>query len=241
MFNLIDIIIILIILLTAFIGYKRGFVKTLISLSSFFVAAFVAMMFYKPLAVILTEKTEIDEWLRQKVVDSRFTESGELIVEEALVSGDEDELQTKIYVAETQEEKANDVKNILSTLPETMVEKIDLTTAKENIKQELANKLSELIMNLLSLISLFVLVRITLVIAEIMLSKIVELPVLKQINEVLGMSLGAAIGFIAIYVSFALITFISSVADISFVVSAIKSSAFASVMFESNLILKLLL
>ncbi len=240
MFNLIDVVVICIVLLTAFLGYKRGFIKTIISLSSFLLAAFIAVMFYKPVAVILTEKTDVDEWVKQKVMNTKVTVSGDKFILAEENSGDQNDIQEQVYVAETQEEKNNDVKSILEDLPDILASKIDVSSAKENIKQELANKLSEQIMNLLSLIVLFLLVRITLIIAEILLSKVVELPVLKQINEILGMSFGAAMGFISIYVAFAIITFISSIADISFVVSAIQSSAFASAMFESNLILKLL-
>ena len=241
MFNLMDVVVILIILLSTFLGYKRGFIKTIISLSSFLVAVFIAAMFYKPVAVILTEKTDIDEWVKQKVVDTKVSMSGDEIVLSSESETDaSSEPLNQVYVAETQEEKTNDVKSILSNLPDAIVNMLDISAEKENVKQELANKLSELIMKLLSLIILFVLVRVTLVVAEILLSKVVELPILKQINEVLGMSFGAGIGFIAIYVAFAIITFISSIADISFVILAIKSSAFASAMFESNLIFKLL-
>ena len=64
--------------------------------------------------------------------------------------------------------------------------------------------------------------------------------VLKQLNELLGMTIGAVIGFLQVYISFAVITFISSICDIAVVIDAIKVSAFASVLFENNLIIKLL-
>ena len=63
MFNIMDIIVIIIILLSVLLGYKKGFVRTAMNLLSFFVAIGLALMFYKPLAIILTENTGIDDWI----------------------------------------------------------------------------------------------------------------------------------------------------------------------------------
>lgn len=241
MLNLIDIVVILIIILTAFIGYKRGFIKTVISLSAFFIAIIVSLLLYKPVAVILTEKTSIDEWIKERVMNTRVTTSGDTIV---LVTEEkkeeEEEISNEELNVETEEEKQNAVAAILSDLPNTISQSLNISQIKENAKQELANKLSELIMNLLSLIVIFLLVRITLIVAEFLLNSAAELPVIKQINEVLGMTLGGILGLISTYIAFAIITLISSITDISFVVNAIKASLFASVMFENNIIFKLL-
>ena len=241
MFNLIDVVVILIILLSAFIGYKRGFVKTIISLFSFFIAIGVAVMFYKPLAVILTENTTIDDWVRDRIVNSRVNESGEIVyagdTEDSSTSGETTQIT---YVPETEEEKQITVKEILEDLPNTLTSAFDISEAKENAKHMLADRLSEQIMKLLSLIIIFALVRVTLIVAGFLLNGIMKLPVFKQVNEILGMSFGAVLGFILIYASFAIITFISTVSDISFVIGAIKASSFASAIFENNLIIKLL-
>ena len=228
MFNLIDIIVLAIILISAFVGYKRGFVKTAVGLVAFFVAIGLSLMFYKPLAVILTEKTSIDDWIVENLEHPKKVESGETmqIVEEKDSS-------------EMGEEEAT-LQSVFEKLPDAIIEKIDIENAKQKATHEVALKVSELIMNLLSLIIIFVVVKFTLFIAELLLSGLMELPVLKQVNEILGMCVGAAIGFIEIYISFAIITFISSITNISFVVDAIKVSAFASSMFENNLIIKLL-
>jgi len=56
----------------------------------------------------------------------------------------------------------------------------------------------------------------------------------------LGLLFGAIMGFIELYVAFAVFTLISSIADISFVINAIQSSLIARIMFENNLIIKFL-
>ncbi len=236
MFNLIDVIVLAVILIMGFVGYKMGFVKTIISLLSFFIAVGIALAFYKPLAVILTEKTDVDEWIIEKVVHTRIDSSGDMIV---LTEENEVELQETLPV-ETKEEKESVVKGILEELPNNIISSLSLKEARDNAKVEFANKLSELIMKLFSLIIIFLVVKVTLLIATFIIDGIMKLPVLKQVNEVLGLTIGVILGFIEMYVVFAVITFISSIADISFVVVAIKSSAFASIMFENNLIIKLL-
>ena len=224
MFNLIDVIVIAVILISTFVGYKRGFVKTVLSFLSFFIAIGVSLAFYKPLAVILTEKTTIDEWVIEKI---------ETVKE---VSGDKVE---EVALAKTENEQNNPM-SVIEDLPSAVIEKLDVNSIKNNIRHEIALKVSELIMKLLSLIIIYLVVKVTLIVAGLLLGGLMKLPILKQLNEILGMSFGVALGFIEIYVVFAIFTFISSITDISFIIDAIKSSAFASMMFENNLIIRLL-
>ena len=236
MFNLIDVIVLAVILIMGFVGYKMGFVKTIISLLSFFIAVGIALAFYKPLAVILTEKTNVDEWVKEKVTNTRIDASGDMIV----LREENDANEQETLPVETKEEKESVVQGLLQELPNNIISTFSLKEAKDNAKVEFANKLSELIMKLFSLIIIFIVVRVTLLIATFIIDGIMKLPVLKQINEILGLTIGVVLGFVELYVVFAIITFIASIADISFVISAIKSSFLASILFENNLIIKLL-
>lgn len=229
MFNLIDVILIGVVALAGFVGYKAGFVKTVISFLSFFIAIALAFAFYNPLAVILTEQTEIDDWIENKIIN--YGISGD-----QMTSGD-----TVVQVkAETDIEEKKDVREVLSSLPSFVSESLDIDGVKTNIKHEIAKKTSELIMKVLSLIMIYVVVKVTLLIASILLGGVMKLPALKQLNEILGMSLGAVIGFANMYVVFAIFTLISSITNIDFVIDAIKSSLLASVMFENNIIIRFL-
>ena len=69
MYNLMDVILIAVIALAGFIGYKMGFIKAIISFFSFFVAIGLALAFYNPLSVILAENTSIDDWVVEKIVN----------------------------------------------------------------------------------------------------------------------------------------------------------------------------
>ena len=242
MFNIIDVIVILVIAISVFLGYKKGFVKTVISLVSFFVAIGLALIFYKQFAVILTENTTIDDWIIEHVA-LNYEEKTEENKENALVSENSDineKEQIETNINEEKEDNEQEKLNILDFLPENMLSNSDFEEIKEQTKLEIAYKVSELIMNLLSLIIIYIVVKVTLVIASYVLNGIMRIPVLKQLNEILGMIIGAVLGFIQIYIAFAVLIFISSITDISVVIDTVKLSAFASVLFENNLIINLL-
>ena len=227
MFNLIDVIAILVIAISTFIGYKRGLIKTVISLFSFAIAMAVALALYKQVAIILTEKTSIDDWVIERIENS----SGDNEIEETVIG-------SKVYVNDIVTEE--DDGSFLDELPNIIAQNIDLEEVKSNIKHEIAIKVSELAMKIISLIMIYLLIKVTLIVAGFLLDGVMKLPVLKQANEILGMIFGASLGFIELYIVFAIFTFISSITDISFIVDAIKGSMIASILFNNNFILKLL-
>lgn len=229
--NIMDILVLIIILVAAFLGYKKGLVKTAVHFVSFFVAIGVALMFYRPLAATLTENTAIDEW----VVEHLSNIGAGVQLPEA-TSGDTVE-NTNTDV-ETSEE--NPLFAVFSNLPTALLEQFQLEEMKEAAQEELVQGITELIMNLLSLILIYVVVKVGLWLASFVLDGIMHIPVLKQLNEVLGLVFGALQGILQVYVIFACLTFIASIADISFLIDPIKVSAFASVLYENNLILHLL-
>ena len=237
MFNVIDIIIIVIILISIFLGYKKGFVRTAINLLSFFIAIGLALVFYKPLAVILTENTTIDDWIIDNITSSNnANEKNELDESESNNSN----INLDTDSNNTEETNIEFIIKMFENLPATITNNLEFEEVKNNTKQEIAYKVSELIMNLLSLIVIYIVVKVTLAIAAFILDGIMKFPILKQLNEILGMVIGTIIGFIQIYVAFAVITFISSICDISIVIETIKMSAFAKILFENNLIINLL-
>ena len=58
---LIDIILIAIIALTTFIGYKRGLIKVAFKLISFLLAIVIAVVLYKPISNFIINNTQIDD------------------------------------------------------------------------------------------------------------------------------------------------------------------------------------
>lgn len=66
---IIDLIIIGIIVLFTFIGYKRGLVKVALHLCTFVIAIIIAFLLYKPVANIVINNTNIDENITLTITD----------------------------------------------------------------------------------------------------------------------------------------------------------------------------
>ena len=61
---IVDLIIIVVVLLFIFLGYKKGLTGSLIKLLSFIIAIVVAFVLYKPVANAVIENTVIDDNIR---------------------------------------------------------------------------------------------------------------------------------------------------------------------------------
>ena len=84
----VDLMILSIVLLFVFLGYKRGLVKVAFKLCTFFIAIILAFMLYKPVAKIVIENTNIDETIDTKITDKILpegkTETDEVDLSESL-------------------------------------------------------------------------------------------------------------------------------------------------------------
>lgn len=67
-----DLIIILVILLFTFLGYRKGLVKTAISILSFLIALVISIILYKTVGNLIINNTQIDESI-EKTISSKIT------------------------------------------------------------------------------------------------------------------------------------------------------------------------
>ncbi len=76
---IIDIFILCVLFLFTYLGYKRGFIKVVTHLLSFFIAIFVTLLFYKTLATQITNTTTLDEKINElilaKIQNTNFSEN----------------------------------------------------------------------------------------------------------------------------------------------------------------------
>ena len=84
----VDLMVLSIVLLFVFLGYKRGLLKVAFKLCTFFIAIILAFMLYKPVAKIVIENTNIDETIETKITDKILpegkTETDEVDLSESL-------------------------------------------------------------------------------------------------------------------------------------------------------------
>lgn len=109
---IIDLVIIAIVLLFTFLGYKRGFVKLAIRLCTFFIAIVVAFMLYKPAAKLVITNTEIDEKIENTITSKLLTEG----------SAEDTKVEKKDLPSIILKSGENTVKNISNSIAVTLIE-----------------------------------------------------------------------------------------------------------------------
>lgn len=90
MWIIFDLLVIGIIGLYTFIGYKQGLVKALIKIFSFVIAIAISLIIYKPVSNIIIKNTAIDENIKNAIIEKILPEGAdknqEVIIEENIVN-----------------------------------------------------------------------------------------------------------------------------------------------------------
>ena len=118
MFFVVDLIIIGIILLFTFLGYKRGLVKLALGLCTFFIAIIIAFIFYKPIANLLINNTNFDESI-ENTITSKILPEGVSENEEIDMSNLSTSLPSVIL-----KNSSNTIASISQSISHTLIESI---------------------------------------------------------------------------------------------------------------------
>lgn len=220
MFNIADVIIVALVALAGFLGYKKGFIKTGFGFVSLFAAVVITFMFYKPVMGLIKEYTGFEQWLTEYLYNIDLT-------------GKENN--------NSEQETLKTGQNYIDNLPTEVVELIGLDEIKENAKNMVIQKIVEFAEKLLAIVIVYIVARIALFIVVLVLDLIAKLPILKQFNETLGLIAGVILGLVRIYAVFIVITLLGSLPFANGIVSTINSSLIASFLYNNNLLLRLLL
>jgi len=124
------------------------------------------------------------------------------------------------------------IKNsLLKSLP-SLTELIDVST----IMDSLSDVLAHMIVDIISLIVMFVAVRVGLFVLERVLKGVTSLPIVKQADKAGGFILGALEGLLTVYIVFAILIMFSASPKFQGVFEAIESSTVAKVLYHNNFI-----
>ncbi len=223
MFNIIDVIGIIIILVGAIIAFVKGFVKTFFGFISTFLAILLAFMFCNVGVSIIKNSTGIDEWLKQTI-------------EASLAPKTQEDATNEI-----EEEEDNGVLELLKNLPQNIKDTIDLEEYKEQSKQTIIEGSTEMILKILSWITIYLMVRLILLIICVVFQGIMSIPFLKQINNLAGLILGILLGLFRIYVILAFISFLAPVVPgMEPFIDLIRNSLWIKIMYENNIVISLI-
>ncbi len=194
---IIDLCILIIIALSTFIGFKKGFIKVAFRLISFILALIIALVLYKPVSNFINNYTPIPNKIESKI-ESRISSSNK---------------------EETNNLVANYYKNIRN---------ISTTVIAKNITNS--------IVNISSILIVFLLSRLLLMFLRISTDLIAKLPLIKQFNHIGGFIYGLLAGFFIIYLIFTIITLLAPIIDLNNIIKPINSSIIANIMYNNNIL-----
>ena len=207
---IVDFIIIAVVLLFVFLGYKKGLTGSLIKLLSFIIAIVVAFVLYKPVANAVIENTVIDDNIRTTLRETL---------------GVEDKTE-------------NTEENVPSTIMDNINKEIE--NATDEVKANVIDQTTITIVNIGSGIVIFLAVRVILVIISLFAKILTDLPVIKQVDKLGGLAYGAIEGIVIVYAVLAVISLTSVIWANNAVVTAIAKSSLGEMLYNNNIILNLL-
>lgn len=220
----IDIAAALIVVVAAAVAYFKGFVKTFFGFVSTILAIALACMFCKTLATYIKDNTEIDDFIMKSIISINGESSGD--------TNDESK--------PTVEDSENTSISIAESIPNTLNEMFGLDEMKEEATTNIVNKITDIAINILSWLIIYAVTRIVLLILTLIFDGIMSLPILKTINNLAGLVLGAIMGIFRVYFILAIVYFVSNIVNIAGVVNAISMSTVVSQMYNNNLLINLI-
>ncbi len=229
--NWIDFVVIGLIAAFAIAGLFKGFIMSVYKLVAFVVCIFAAIKFSPVLSDIIS-KTSIYSWIKNAIVKNLPLIGKEAFASSEAVSG------------------AAGTEAVLGTLrlPEVFKESLhgklpspDQLINTEGIVNAIGDELTKMIVSVLSLIVLYIVLRIIMAIVGLLLKGISELPVFKQINKLGGFILGALQGFLTIYIICAILVLFNSNPGFEQIFIDLETSLFARGFYENNFIINWLI
>ncbi len=209
---IVDLIIVGILVLCVFLGYKRGLTGSLLKIVTFLLALIIAFILFKPVSNFIINNTKLDENLESSI-KSMFLE-----VEENDTSSNMPTAMTD-YINKVIEDAADD--------------------AKTAVVETAARDVAISIINLGVVIVVYIIARIILIFVKGIASLITKLPVIKQFDKLGGIIFGLLKALVIIYVILAIISFVSPVITDSGVIDAINQSFIGKGMYNNNILLEI--
>jgi len=210
--NWVDGIIIAVLIISTLRGYIDGFVVALMNVAALITSIIAARLYFADLARYLVENTALYEKVYQAVLEALKNSSPVL-----RGPGPEEQGLPEVFH---------------SLIPNML----PVPAAQDYALSGIAQAVSGIIINLFSIVLIFIAVRIAFVIITMTLNSLVKLPVLKQFNKLGGVVAGFAKGIVGLMLAFALVIPVTAVFPAEGLLRGIEGSAAAVYFFRYNLI-----
>lgn len=228
---IIDLVTIGILTAAIVMGKQRGFLKSSYNLLSFVITAVLILTLQQPFCDYLSGSA-LGESIRAKVSEQVV---GSAVSDMPEIEGSDD-AETAIKVGE--------VMGLPSFMMDFLDEKLKkqteaIETMKNDALSTLSDAVTELILKIISILLLFILVRVCVFLLLHILNIIFRMPVLKSINSILGIAIGTVNGLIIIYIVCAVVTLLIPTDSVSSIVNMIDSTLITKYFYHNNLLIEM--
>ncbi len=219
---MIDILVVVSLLVFSYVGYKRGLVRSVLTLLSS-VLALGAAFIVQPIISSFLKGTGIYTWIYTNVANK----IGEIDFGLGIQS------------------QSNAIIENITWLPEILVEKIKLNNNFEmysslganNITEYISICISNILIGLLSILIMWIIFKIAIAFLIGFISTVVEhLPIISTLNKYGGLGIGVIKGLFMISLIFLMLPIINEVSIFTGVVNLVNEGAISSWLYENNII-----
>ncbi|AOT70514.1 CvpA family protein [Geosporobacter ferrireducens] len=223
-----DTLVLVILAIYAMKGWQRGFVLSFFSLASVIAAAVAAKLYHPRFSEYLLDNTtlflKLQQWVGLRVKDAAYQE----------VSSRGDIASDNIYQILGMPRGIQQVFMGSETLRDYS------TKAMEGVHAYVADVLARMFINLLSMILIFICVKMALMLIGHLLDGLFSLPVLNQFNHVGGLAFGGMKGLLIIFILLLLMVPVNTMAGRGLLAEGLEKSVFAKYLYDHNLLLNMI-
>ncbi|MCT4565572.1 MAG: CvpA family protein [Maledivibacter sp.] len=222
--NWMDISVIIIIVISGLRGLSIGLVLSFFNIASYIVAGIIAKLYYSFVSVLIIENTNWFYRIQQFIIKNmKFLAK--------------DSLQNQGATKENIFEMMN-----LPKIFEKLFMKSDAFAQYSegslyNINIYISELIAKVIIDLLSIIIIFIIARIALNILSTVLNGIASLPIIKQFNRLGGLIFGFIKGVLIVFILAAIMIPIVSISPSCFLANALENSIIAKSYYDHNVLL----
>lgn len=218
-----DYVVIALIVIFALIGLKSGLIKTVYKIFSYVASFYLAIKLSKPVA----------GWFKDTGVYNGIRNTIEKMMGKLNID----------FSGVTDPSNAESIKESLAgtPFPDNLKGFIAETASKStdklaNLMDNIIDGLTAVILVIICGIVLFILLRILFWLAGYLVRGIADIPIIKQVDRVSGLILGAVIGVGVVYMVGLLLTYTAAFTKLDFVYESIQEGAIAPFFYNDNIL-----
>ena len=219
---IIDIIIIAVIALCTFLGYKKGLIKLAVGILGFFLAIIIALILYTPISNFIINNTNIKDNIKNAISDTVKS----YVIKEENAEGEEKQQESKVMVTY--------IDGIVAMQKEMIV------TGEKELIDTVSDNVAVNIIRIGVALAVFIISKLILIFINVFADLIGNLPIIKQFNKAGGTIYGVIQGILIVYIVFAIISLIAPMLNNTDFLEQINNSLIGNIVYNNNIILKLL-